>query len=92
MNKYVDNSLVEEMDSIVLLNDNYANLGLHKGYIGIVAEYNPIEKIVFAEFVNPITKDKICEKTKIDFNDFRILNSSYADFEIRKKYAEKFLN
>ena len=32
MDKYTDNSLVEPMDAVILLNDNYANAGLKKGF------------------------------------------------------------
>lgn len=38
MDKYQDNGLVEEMDDIILLNENYAKEGLHAGYIGTVME------------------------------------------------------
>ena len=36
-NKYKDNALVVQMDAIILLNDNYEEQGLKKGYIGVVA-------------------------------------------------------
>ena len=51
MNKYQNNTLVEEMDDIILLNDNYADKGLFKGYIGEVME-NLIEErgFVVADF------------------------------------------
>ena len=35
MDKYTDNSLVEPMDAVILLNDNYANAGLKKGFIDL---------------------------------------------------------
>ena len=38
MDKYIDNSLVEPMDAIILLNDNYSRAGLKKGYIGVVVD------------------------------------------------------
>ena len=38
MDKYTDNSLVEPMDAIILLNDNYSRAGLKKGYIGVVVD------------------------------------------------------
>ena len=38
MDKYKDNTLVEPMDAIILLNDNYEEQGLKKGYIGVVVE------------------------------------------------------
>ena len=38
MDKYTDNSLVEPMDAVILLNDNYANAGLKKGFIGVVVD------------------------------------------------------
>ena len=43
MDKYQNNTLVEEMDAIILLNDNYSDKGLLKGYIGDVMS-NFIEK------------------------------------------------
>ena len=57
MNKYQNNILVEEMDAIILLNDNYADQGLFKGYIGIVMA-NFIKKygFVVADFSNPFTR------------------------------------
>ena len=53
--KYTNNALVEEMDAIILLNDNYAAQGLFKGYIG-TGMANFIEKygFVVADFSNPI--------------------------------------
>lgn len=53
--KYTNNALVEEMDAIILLNDNYADKGLFKGYIGDVMD-NFIEKygFVVADFYNPL--------------------------------------
>lgn len=55
MHKYENNAFVEEMDAIILLNDNYADQGLFKGYIGTVMA-NFIEKygFVVADFSNPI--------------------------------------
>ena len=38
MDKYTDNSLVEPMDAVILLNDNYANSGLKKGFVGVVVD------------------------------------------------------
>ncbi len=55
MDKYTDNSLVEPMDAVILLNDNYANAGLKKGFIGVVVD-NLIKthNIILADFDNPV--------------------------------------
>lgn len=54
MDKYSDNSLVEPMDAVILLNDNYANSGLKKGFIGVVVD-NLIKtyNIILADFSIP---------------------------------------
>ena len=38
MNKYQNNGLVEPMDAIILLNDNYIHYNLKSGFIGVVVD------------------------------------------------------
>ena len=86
MDKYKNNALVEEMDDIILLNDNYADKGLFKGYIGIVMA-NFIEKygFVVADFSNPI--QPVIEIKK---EDFRVLSDSLADKKLVKEFKDLF--
>ncbi len=91
MDKYKDNSLVEEMDAIVLLNDNYIEQGLKKGYIGVVMD-NLIEEmgIIVADFFNPITGKTIQPVIDIKKEDFRVISGSLADQKLVKAYRDLF--
>ncbi len=91
MDKYKDNSLVEEMDAIVLLNDNYIEQGLKKGYIGVVMD-NLIakEKIIIAEFFNPFNGEDIQSAIVIKKEDFRVISSSLEDQRLVKVFKDLF--
>lgn len=91
MDKYKDNTLVEEMDAIILLNDNYANEGLFKGYIGTVMA-NFIEKygFVVADFSNPIGSGYIQPVIEIKKEDFRVISGSVADQKLVKEFKDLF--
>lgn len=91
MNKYQDNTLVEELDPIILLNDNYAEYGLFKGYIGIVMD-NMIEKhgFVVADFFNPSTGERIQPVIDIKKEDFRVISGSVADQKLVKAFRDLF--
>ena len=91
MDKYKNNALVEEMDDIILLNDNYADQGLFKGYIGIVMA-NFIQKygFVVADFSNPIEPKYIQPVIEIKKEDFRVLSDSLADKRLVKDFKELF--
>ena len=91
MDKYKDNALVEEMDDIILLNDNYADKGLFKGYIGTVME-NLIEErgFVVADFSNPIEPKYIQPVIEIKKEDFRILSDSLSDKKLVKEFKDLF--
>ena len=91
MNKYKHNTLVEEMDAIILLNDNYADKGLFKGYIGTVMA-NFIEKygFVVADFSNPIESGYIQPVIEIKQKDFRVISSSVADQKLVKEFKDLF--
>ncbi len=91
MNKYIDNSLVEEMDAIVLLNDNYIEQGLKKGYIGVVMD-NAVKKegIVIADFSNPITGEAILPVVDIKKEDFRVISASLEDQKLVKAFKDLF--
>ena len=80
MDKYSDNSLVEPMDAVILLNDNYANAGLKKGFIGVVVD-NLIKthNIILADFDNPYTGQSIAVLAEIKKEDFRVISSSSDD-------------
>lgn len=80
MDKYTDNSLVEPMDAVILLNDNYANAGLKKGFIGVVVD-NLIKthNIILADFDNPYTGQSIAVLAEIKKEDFRVISSSSDD-------------
>jgi len=91
MDKYKNNTFVEIMDDIILLNDNYANKGLYKGYIGTVMD-NLINKngFVVAEFSNPITGESIQPVININKEDFKVFSGSLEDQKIGKAYKELF--
>lgn len=91
MNKYQNNALVEEMDAIILLNDNYAEQGLFKGYIGIVME-NLIEErgFVVADFYNPFTGESMQPVITIQKEDFRVISGSLADKKLVKEFKDLF--
>ena len=91
MDKYQNNVLVEEMDAIILLNDNYMEQGLFKGYIGIVME-NLIEErgFVVADFYNPFTGESIQPVIIIQKEDFRVISGSVADQKLVKEFKDLF--
>lgn len=91
MDKYQNNVLVEEMDAIILLNDNYMEQGLFKGYIGIVME-NLIEErgFVVADFYNPFTGESIQPVIIIQKEDFRVISGSRADQKLVKEFKDLF--
>ena len=91
MDKYQNNALVEEMDDIILLNDNYADKGLYAGYIGVVVE-NLIEKmgIVLADFFNPVTGEDIATLVEIKKEDFRVYSGTLEDQKIGKEFKDLF--
>ena len=91
MDKYQNNALVEEMDSIILLNDNYVDKGLYKGYIGTVMS-NFVEKygFVVADFSNPIEPGYIQPVIEIKKEDFRVLSGSLADKWLVKEFKDLF--
>ena len=91
MNKYQNNALVEEMDAIILLNDNYAEQGLLKGYIGIVME-NLIEErgFVVADFYNPFTGESMQPVITIQKEDFHVISGSVADQKLVKEFKDLF--
>ena len=91
MDKYTNNALVEEMDEIILLNDNYADKGLFKGYIGEVMENLIIERgFVVADFSNPIEPEYIQPVIEIKKEDFRVLSDSLADKRLVKEFKDLF--
>jgi len=91
MNKYDDNKLVEPMDAIILVNDNYKNIGLKIGDIGTVVE-NYIEKlgIILVDFSNPFTAKTIYCQAQIKTDDFRVVGSSKKDQELVRIYKNSF--
>ncbi len=91
MDKYKDNSLVEEMDAIILLNDNYLEQGLKKGYIGVVVD-NTFGKdnTIIADFFNPINGDSIQPVIEIKKEDFRVISSSITDQRLVKAFKDLF--
>lgn len=91
MDKYKNNALVEEMDAIILLNDNYADQGLFKGYIGTVMENLIIERgFVVADFSNPIGPRYIQPVIEIKKEDFRVISGSVADQKLVKAFKDLF--
>ena len=89
MDKYTDNSLVEPMDDIILLNDNYKELGLKKGYIGTVVDnYIDTMGVVLVDFWNPLTNKYIVVQAEINREDFRVPRNTKED----RKYLKEFIN
>ncbi len=91
MDKYQNNALAEEMDTIVLLNDNYIEQGLKAGYIGTIID-NLIGRagIVIADFSNPITGQNIQPVIQIKKEDFRVISGSLSDRRLVKAYRDLF--
>ncbi len=91
MDKYTDNSLVEPMDAIILLNDNYSRAGLKKGYIGVVVD-NLIksQNIILVDFDNPYTGQSIAVLAQIKKDDFRVISSSPADQRAVRAFKNLF--
>ncbi len=77
---------------IVLLNDNYAELGLKAGYVGIL-EYDLIETLdcIITSFYNPLTGEEIKRLEGIDNGDFRVLTDSPADQNIIETFKNSFV-
>ncbi len=92
MDKYKNNALVEQMDAIVLINDNYIAYGLKAGYIGTVID-NFIDKqdIIVVDFSNPFTGKTIQPIMDIRKEDFRVLSNSTNDKKLIKEFKELFL-
>ncbi|MBS1416225.1 MAG: hypothetical protein HPY94_03680 [Clostridia bacterium] len=91
MDKYTDNSLVEPMDAIILLNDNYSRAGLKKGYIGVVVD-NLIksQNIILVDFFNPMDGKDIAVLAQIKKDDFRVISSSPADQRAVRAFKNLF--
>ena len=91
MNKYQNNELVEEMDAIILLNDNYEEQGLKKGYIGVVVETLMGEQsFILVDFFNPFTGADIAVLAEIKQQDFRVISGSLADQKLVKEFKDLF--
>lgn len=91
MDKYENNALVEELDEIILLNDNYADRGLCKGCVGIVMS-NLIEKdgFVVADFESPKGEKYNQPVIEIRKEDFRVMSDSVADHKLWREFREMF--
>ncbi len=93
MDKYTDNTLVEPMDDIILINDNYADQGLFKGYIGItVASFLPKWDYILVDFLNPVKGEYLVVQAKIKKDDFRVFSDSLEDKLAGKAFRELFKN
>ncbi len=91
MDKYKDNSLVEQMDAIILLNDNYIEQGLKKDYIGVVVDNTFGEnETIIADFFNPITGQSIQPVIEIKKADFRVISGSLSDQKLVKAFKDLF--
>ncbi|MBE7082734.1 MAG: hypothetical protein E7378_03575 [Clostridiales bacterium] len=90
--KYKNNDLVEEMDAIYLLNDNYNHLGLKKNYVGMVVENIKKSKMILVDFFNPFTAKSIKELAEIKYGDYKIVTKSKADQLLVKQYKYLFRN
>ena len=91
MDKYKNNELVEEMDAIILLNDNYADKGLRKGYIGVVVDnLMDLRGFVLVDFFNPFTGEDIAVLAEIKKEDFRVISGSLADQKLVKQFKDLF--
>lgn len=83
--------VVDWTDDIILLNENYADKGLHAGYVGLVVE-NLIEEmgIILADFFNPITGEDIAILVEIKKEDFRVYSGSLEDQKTGKAFRDLF--
>ena len=91
MDKYQDKKLIDWTNDIILLNDNYIEYGLKKGYIGLVVD-NLIEKkgTILADFLNPVTGEDIAILVEIKENDFRVYTNSSEDKKIGYAFRKSF--
>lgn len=91
MDKFENNELVEPMDAIVLLNDDYEDMGLKKGYIGTVMD-NHIRTygVVIADFTNPASGESIQPAISIKKEDFRVVSGAKSDSLLVKKFKDLF--
>lgn len=91
MNKYTDNTLVEQMDAIILLNNHYEKQGLKKGYVGVVVETLMEERgFILADFFNPFTGEDVATLAEIKKEDFRVISGSLADQKLVKAFKDLF--
>lgn len=91
MDKYKDNALVEPMDAVILLSDDYEKQGLKRGYIGVVVDnFIKTDGIILADFFNPFTGEDVAVQAKIKKNDFKVVSSSADDQKKVKVYKQLF--
>ena len=93
MNKYQNNGLVEPMDAIILLNDNYIHYNLKSGVIGVVVDnFIKTRGYVLADFFHPFTGEDICVQAEIKKEDFRVISNSINDQRKVKEFKDLFKN
>ncbi|MCD8372450.1 MAG: hypothetical protein LUD27_04015 [Clostridia bacterium] len=91
MDEYIQDPLIEE--AICILNENYADIGIHTGYVGIVIENLLVKRgSILADFYDPFTGKDLAVATEIRQEDFKVLTGTLDDKLIVKKYKDLFSN
>ena len=79
------------MDNIIILNDNYAEQGIKKGYVGTVIE-NLIDEmgILLVDFIEPYTGNDIKILAEIKEDDCRYIDDSEEDKKLIYDFRAMF--
>ena len=78
--EFIENNSVKPLSAIVLLNDNYAEYGLQKGYVGtVMSDFIKDRGFIIADFTNPLTGEYINPVAEIKSGDFKVLTNTNDD-------------
>jgi len=92
MDKINNKRLIEALDAVVILNDNYAEQGIKKGYVGTVIE-NLIDEmgILLVDFIEPYTGNDIKILAEIKADDCRYISiDNDEDKKLGMAFREMF--
>ena len=79
------------LSEVILISDDYARLGLKKGYIGVVVENHTRENgLLIVDFFNPVTGEEIVSRAEIREGDFRLYTGTAADLRAGKEFRALF--
>ena len=82
---------IAPLSDVILISDDYARLGLKKGYIGVVVENRTRENgLLIVDFFNPVTGEEIVSQAEIREGDFRRYTGSADDVRAGKEFRAMF--